>query len=113
MKPFKAAVPLAKWFLRFALLFLILVLFINTLKTLQVKNISFYFATAYILFGVLLIIGGFISKPGLTVISGLIIFGLSLYKLIVNFGGLSDSGMVNFFILAAIGFYFFARGNIG
>ncbi len=113
MKPFKAAVPLAKWLLRFALLFLVFVLYFNTVKAFHVKNISFYIAAAYILFGVLLIIGGFISKPGLTVISGLIIFGLSVYKLIVNFGGLLDTGMLHAFILAALGFYFFARGNIG
>ena len=113
MKPLKAAVPLAKWLLRFSLLFFILVLYLNTVLSLDYKNMSFIIAAFFVLFGILLIIGGFLPKASMTVISGLIIFILSIYKIVVAFDGVIEPKLVNYFMTGAIGFYFFARGNLG
>ena len=113
MKPFKAGVPFAKWLLRVALLAYLVMTYYSTVETLNFESLRFWTAFLFILFAVLLFIGGFLSKSSLTVISGLIIFVLALYKMIVSFDGQIDSDFVHFLLPMSIGFYFFARGNLG
>jgi hypothetical protein len=113
MKPMKAAVPFAKWLLRIALLAFVLVMFFDTASTLNLKSTRVIVAMLYILFAILLFIGGFTAKATLTVISGLVIFILSVYKIAVLFDGDIEPLMASYLIVASIGFYFMARGNFG
>ena len=111
MQPFKSGQVVAMWLLRITL---VLYLFFNNIYSLRQINfdsIHFYIAFAFVIFAVLLLVGGFLSKPGITVISGLIIFLLSAYQLVISFGGRFDSSLVLFLFPLSIGFFFVCQGN--
>jgi hypothetical protein len=111
MKPFKSLHFAATWLLRIALLAVLFRIYFYSLSTLNFSNLSFYISVIMILCGGLIIVGGLFSKPTLTVLSGLIISIISLYKLILSFNGIIDSFLVEHLIPLAIGFYFFTTGN--
>lgn len=75
------------------------------------KDFTFYMATAYLLFGILLLAGGFMQKPTLTVISGLVIFILPIVQLIRVFPEEPGQVMLQYLIPMAAGFFFFTSGN--
>jgi hypothetical protein len=111
MKSFKTGLPVAIWFLRLVIIPYIFHLYFNVVSTLNFHNISFYTGIGMFVFGVLLFAGGVFSKPGLTIVSGLIIFLISLYKAFISFNGIFDMFFVEQLIPAAIGFFFFSNGN--
>jgi len=111
MKPFKSGKNIANWLLRIALMALVYHLYSITLSTLVIKNPSFLIAVAIIIFVILLILGGLISKSGMTIISGLAIAIISTYKIVVSFNGIIDHFLILQFITLSIGFYFFTNGN--
>jgi len=113
MNPIKAAVPLAKWFLRIALLAYIFLAFFGIIKTFAFNNLEYFIALAFFVFAVLLVVGGFMPSPSLTVISGLVICVLSIIKMVMLFRHEIDANFVFYLMPAAIGFYFLARGNQG
>jgi len=117
MRPLKAAVPLAKWLLRLALAFYLIVSFYDILVIFSFTNLTFWFAFVLVLFSILLVIGGFGRSASLTVFSGLAVFLISLASMVMihknillSFDDFSYEGLV---LPASIGFYFFARGNMG
>ncbi len=111
MRPFKRGKPLAGWLLRLALAGFIITIHYHAVRTFNYKVPEFYFSLAYLIFAVLIIIGGLLNSPGLTVISGLFIFVLSVYFLIISFKGSFDNYIIDRFIIAALGFYFLTTGN--
>ncbi len=112
MKPFKVAVPLAKWLLRLALAAFLILNYINVFLEFQVGLTVFWVATLFMFFSVLLILGGMMKQASLTLISGFLIFALSIVVIIMIWSG-SIFSIYDFFMPAAIGFYFFTRGNQG
>ena len=113
MKPVKSLVPLAKWLLRIAALGIVYKAgHFDTVLTLSFKGFSFFVSMALTILVVLLIIGGFLKKSSMTVISGLLILIVSLLVLFIQ-TGFSIPGLLSVLPLAAIGFYFMARGNLG
>ncbi len=113
MKPLKSAVPFAKWLLRASALLFIFRTYIDAVKTFNFQSLVFIVAAAFFIFGALLFIGGFLRKPGLTVISGLLLFFLCVYVIVISYNGNINAEMVSHFMLGTIGFYFFTRGNVG
>ena len=111
MKPFKSGKGIANWLLRIALTFMLYHLYSNIISTWAFTAFSFIIAMVVIIFGALLIVGGILSKPGLTIISGLAITILSIYKIINSFNGILDHYLITQFIPLALGFYFFTNGN--
>lgn len=111
MKPFKSGKAFANWLLRIALVLIIYNLYSNIISTWAITTLPFILAAITIAFGVLLIIGSIVSKPGLTIISGLAIAILSIYKIINAFNGNIDHYLIAQFIPLALGFYFFTNGN--
>lgn len=111
MKPFKSGKVIANWLLRITLGAVLFQLYFNVLSTLTFTNISFIIALAIIIFGILIIVAGVISKPGLTIISGLMVAIISIYKIIISFNGTIDHYLVWQLIPLSIGFYFFTNGN--
>lgn len=111
MKPLKSTKPLARWLLRICLAAFIFFTYFNSVKTFDFKNLDFYFAAVYFVFGAFLIIGGFLSKGTMTVISGLIIFLLSVYQLVKSFSGEINEQLLVFLLPASIAFYFLSTGN--
>ena len=111
MKPFKSGKGIANWLLRIALVAILYNLYNNILSTFALANISYLVALSILIFGILIIIGGFIAKPTLTIISGLVITCLTIYKIIISFNGTIDHYLVSQLIPLTIGFYFFTNGN--
>jgi hypothetical protein len=61
--------------------------------------------------GALLFIGGFLSNPWLTIVSGLFLFGLSVYKLVlINREAISPSSAI-YLMLGTVALFFVANGN--
>jgi hypothetical protein len=113
MKPVKSLVPLAKWLLRIAALGIVFKSgHFSTVIGLSFQGISFYFSLAFSILAVFLFVGGFLKNSNLTVMSGLLLLVLCIVVLLVQIG-LSISGVLSILPLAAIGFYFMARGNLG
>lgn len=110
MKPFKSLHSFSRWLLRISLFLYLLVIYLSDLKSLEFSSVSFYFSVVYILFSALLLLGGVFSQ-GLTVVSGLVIFLLSLYQLIVSFSGMLTPAQAFYLIPFAIGLLFAASGN--
>jgi hypothetical protein len=111
MKPVKGLLQFATWLMRLAVAFFVYVAFLHTLKILDFKSIQFYVAVVYILFGSLLFIGGFLSKPGITVFSGLMLFFASVYEIIILFSAGINTELAIYFVTGTISLYFVTAGN--
>ena len=116
MKPMKGAVPIAKWLLRFSLITFIFISFFNEIQEFNFTDPNYLIAFGFILSAALIIIGGFLPRSSLTVIAGILIFLLSLFAIIWDYienKKLDTNIILTYIFPAAIGFYFFARGNKG
>ncbi len=111
MKPLKTTIPLSRWMLRICLTAFVFFTYFNTFMTMSFKSLGFYFAAIYIVFGALLMIGGFLPKHSLTVFSGLVIFILSVYQLIKSFTGEINEYLLVYLLPASIAFFFLSTGN--
>lgn len=111
MKPAKGLLLFAMWLMRLAVVFFVFITFFSTLKGFEYKSIQFYVALVYIIFGSLLFIGGFMSKPGITVFSGLMLFLVSVYKIIMLFSDGYNDTLALYFLIATVALYFVTAGN--
>lgn len=111
MKPAKRLLLLATWLMRLAVAFFVFITFFSTLKGFEYKSIQFYVAVVYIVFGTLLFIGGFMSKPGITVFSGLMLFLVSVYEIIMLFSDSLNDKLALYFLVASVSLYFVTAGN--
>lgn len=111
MKPVQSALPLAVWLLRISSVLLIMQLNLHEIEGWEFTHPSFILASLLIMGGLLLFIGGFMSNPWLTIISGVFLFGLSIYKLfLINHQSIHPLSSV-YLMLAAISLFFVANGN--
>ena len=111
MEPMKSLLPIAKWLLRLAVALVVYSKFLSTALSFSFKGSAYYVAIFMVVFTILLIVGGFLKKSSMTVISGL---GILVISLILMFsGGITIDTVAANFITAAIGFYFMASGNQG
>lgn len=111
MKPFKAGLSLANWFLRIGTVGFIALYHLETVTHFKLDSIDFYIALLLVSFAVLLLVGGIMSKQALTVIAGLGIGIIYTYFTITAFSGSINPALMSKFILLSLGFYFFAKGN--
>jgi hypothetical protein len=111
MKPAKGLAQFASWLMRLALVFFVYVVFLHTVKNFDFKSIHFYLAAAFIVFGSLLFFGGFLSKPGITVFSGLILFFVSIYEIIILFSSGVSAELATYSVIATTTLYFVTSGN--
>jgi hypothetical protein len=111
MKPFKSGQTIAHWLLRLSLVVYIALLFIPHLYPINLNNFHFYLAVAISILGVLILMGGFIVKPTLTVLSGLGILLISGYLFVKGFTGVISHSTMLYLIPSVLGFYFFTKGN--
>lgn len=111
MKPLKGIVPISMWLMRIALLLFVYVSFFDTVKALSFKTLNFYIAAAYVVFSLLLFVGGFIKSGTLTVLSALFLFLVSVYKIVdIADAGISVSFAV-YGLIATIALFFMSAGN--
>lgn len=111
MQPLKSGQVIAMWFLRLTLVLYLFFDNIYGLRQIDFDSIRFYVAFGFVIFAVLLLVGGFLSKPGITVISGLFIFLLSAYQLFLSFNGKIDAGLILYLFPLSIGLFFLCQGN--
>lgn len=111
MKPLKSGLTFANWLLRISIAILLVVMFIGDLKAFEYNDKAFYINSSFVIFGLLIFIGGFLAKPAVTVISGFLLTGLSVYKIVLLFSGGVDSSVSTMFVILAISFYFACAGN--
>jgi len=111
MEPLKSLVPFAKWLLRITLGLAVYSIHFSRVLNFDLSSVNWFISTLITLFAVLLLVGGFLKKSKLTVVSGLILFVLSVIMFFLAEPSLS-SGILHS-TPAAIGFYFMARGNKG
>lgn len=109
MEPFRSLQPLANWLLRLSLVTLTYQKYFNTFTKFSFDSLHYFLALGFVLFSITLIIGGFIQKTRLTVISGLFITVLGVIKLLSI--GFSIDTVLSTLPLTTLGFYFWVRGN--
>ncbi|MEX0986816.1 MAG: hypothetical protein WD052_05005 [Bacteroidales bacterium] len=111
MRPQKSFVSLAKWLLRIALAIIVFSLYFDRISDLDFSSLIWYISVFMVLFTILLIVGVFVKKESLTVISGLVVAVLSV--IMIFMGNVDLDAIVTHCAPLAIGFYFMARGNRG
>lgn len=111
MKPVKALLPFSRWMLRILMLVWLIMHYAGTLQVLNVHDQNFYLALAFVLFGILLLAGGFSSKPGLTVISAIFLTLLFIYKIYLNFVPQVTEPQIISFMLLSVSIYFMSSAN--
>ncbi len=111
MEPMKSLVPLGKWLLRITVALIIYTSFLDAALTFSFSGMVYFIALAMVIFAILLLVGGFLKKNSVTVISGLVILILSVILMFID--GISIGTVIGNFATASIGLYFMARGNLG
>jgi hypothetical protein len=111
MKPIKGMYPFAVWLMRIAITVFAIAMFWNSFKTFDFKSISFFVSLIYIVFGVLLLIGGFTSKPTLTIISSIFLFAVSVYKIFTFLKVGFNPEFSIYLLFASVSLFFLSTGN--
>jgi hypothetical protein len=110
MKPLKNITGLAAWMMRLSLLLTLFIMFFPVFLNFKFNTVDFYIATTVIVFGVLLLVGGIISVP-LTVVSSVVLFAVSVFKIFMTFGGKLNLELSCWIVIASICAYFITHGN--
>lgn len=110
MSPAKSLFPIFLWLMRIAVVFVVYTHFFGLIKTFDTSSLAFFIAAAYGLFALLLFFGGFAKNHTLTIISGLVIAGLSVYKM-VDMGFALNNSVSFYALLTATGLLFVGSGN--
>ncbi|HBG69496.1 MAG: hypothetical protein A2W93_01210 [Bacteroidetes bacterium GWF2_43_63] len=111
MKPAKAFYPFAAWLIRLTMLLFTYVFFFETIRAFDYNSVEFYIASAFAIFSVLVLVGGFLSKPAMTVVSAFFLFGLSVYQLIIHFSEKPDTITVAYMLSISAMLVLFSVGN--
>lgn len=111
MKPAKSAVPAANWFLRASLCLYWVFPFLQHLSDIHLKTKEDIVGLILVGGSTLLFIGGFVSKPLLTIFSGGAIALASLYMIFVNLDWPLTQPYLLWLWPLGIGLHFLGRGN--
>ncbi len=111
MKPFKSALPFATWFLRITFAVYIFSSNVKGVNPINPESLNFYLSLAMLVLSVLLIVGGFLSKHTVTLLSALLIGLILLYRLAIPFPDLIAASTFKQLLLISLSFFFIARGN--
>lgn len=110
MRPFKALNPFSRWLLRLGLLFMAGVLVWPALQMFQFTSLNSLINAAIALFAILLLLGGFLSKHSLTMLSGLALLLLSAWQVYWYYSGINLS-LAAWVLTGIVGLHFFINGN--
>jgi uncharacterized membrane protein len=111
MKPLKGLYPIAAWLMRFAVVFFVLTRYWNTFTHFNMQSVMFYVSALFIVFTVLLFVGGFLHKSNLTVISSLVLILVTGYHAFLNIESKLDHNFAVYVLLGSIFVYFLTTGN--
>lgn len=111
MKPVKTLLPFSRWMLRIIVLIWLIMKYTGTIQGLNVHDQNFFLALGFVLFGLLLLAGGFSSKPGLTVVAAIFLTLLFIYKIYLNFVPQVTEAQVISFLFLSVSVYFMSSPN--
>jgi hypothetical protein len=115
MKPITAALPIANWIFRGSILIYLLLLYFDKIVVVNFKNFGDVMYFVYVLSGLLLFIGGFLSKPTLSIITGVLLFLCTIYFMVTHlpadFTRIQISSFLVYLWPAGIGLYFAGSGG--
>ena len=111
MRPFKGLFPFATWLMRFAVVFFVLTMYWKTFTHFNFQSVMFYISALFLIFSVLLFLGGFLQKGSLTVFSSLILILVTGYHAFINIESKLDHNFAVYIVLGSIFLYFFTTGN--
>lgn len=111
MKPAKILLPLATFIMRLGAGFYVYLNHFSDLLDPNFQRFDFYLSAIFIIFGLLLILGAFAHKQTLTVLSALILFAGSLYKVFTFAGELESLSLLSLLLFGVISFFFLCNGN--
>lgn len=111
MRPLKRLFPLASWLLRFAVVFFVLTTYWKTFTQFNLQSVMFYVSAIYVVFSILLFIGGFLHKSSLTVLSSLLLVLVTGYHSFLNLESKLDHNFAVYVVLGSVLVYFLTTGN--
>jgi len=111
MKPLNSALPLAHWMMRISMAIMIVYLQWPFIKTVNFQKTDDIISFAYVVGGILLIIGGFLKNSVLTILSASIIFLITLYFLYLHFPSELHLGYLIYMWPLSVSLFYLANGN--
>jgi len=111
MRPAKILLPLATFVMRLGAGFYLYLNHFSDLLAPSFQRFDFYLSAIFTIFGLLLILGAFARKQTLTVLSALILFAGSLYKIFTFAGALESHSFLSLLLFGVISFFFLCNGN--
>lgn len=115
MKPISAALPIANWIFRGSILIFLILTYYEKIIVVNFRSYADVMYFVYVLSGLMLFIGGFLSKPTLSIISGVIMVLCTLYFMVlkfpVDFTRHHFHGYLIFLWPLAVGLYFTGSDN--
>ncbi len=116
MKPITVALKAANWLFRGSILIYLLLVYFDKIIVVNFKNFNDVLVFVYLLCAILLFIGGFLSKPTLTIISAVLVFICTMYFMVLDFPSdiTSKPQIISFLIYtwpAGVGLYYAGSGN--
>lgn len=109
MKPMKSLFPVSIWLMRIGLLLFAFTNYKDTFAQFNLGDLQFYIAAVFIIAAVLIFVSGFAYHATYSVLSGLAITIISVYKIVLGLEGGLDSGLVLNIIVGSIGFLFLSK----
>jgi len=105
----KSFVTIASWLLRISVVVIIFNLYFNRLGDFDFTSVEWLVSALLVIFSALLVVGAFLKKQTLTVISGMLIAILSAIMIIL--AGFGIDAFSTHLAQLSIGLYFLGRGN--
>jgi len=116
MKPITAALKVANWLFRGSLLIYLVLFYFEKIIVVNFQSFNDVLYFIYVLSGLLLFVGGFLSKPTLSIIAGILVSLCTLYFMFTHLP--SDftkhqilNWMVYYLWPLSIGLYFAGSDN--
>jgi len=111
MKPVQILRPLAVWLMRLAAALFVLLAYWETFTLFNLQNVTFYVSAIFLVFTLLLFIGGFLRSHRLTVLSALVLVLVTGYHSFLILKSGLDYNFGVYVVLGSIFVYFLAHGN--
>jgi hypothetical protein len=108
MRPMLSAFPLAKWFLRLVLPVIYYFTYKNIILEWNFTDITYLIIFGLSLFSILLLLGGFSKNSSLTVISALLLFIFAILFIIMD---KEKTNLIISIFTFVIAFFFMTAGN--
>lgn len=111
MKPFKFAEPVAGWLLRLSFSTFILISNIQQINDSSIATLEFYISLSFVVFAILLVVGGFLSNQSLTVLSAIALALVLAYKVATPWPPVWSTNLLLEIFTLSVAILFAARGK--